>query len=86
MKTTQINHAKHCQGRQTYSEFVESQMKIKTPESVTNIPAVTRQAEIEQDERDIQRIRRHKEIGLRLMFMFGIPALVVFLAWALGGQ
>jgi hypothetical protein len=45
-----------------------------------------RHSEIEQDERDVQRIRDMKSIGLPLMFMFALPALVVFLAYALGGR
>lgn len=44
-----------------------------------------RHSEIEQDERDVQKIRDMNRIGLYLMFMFGIPALVVFLAYAFGG-
>ena len=45
-----------------------------------------RHSEIEQDERDIESMRRHKRIGLYLMFFFGLPALVVFLSFAFGGN
>ena len=44
-----------------------------------------RHSEIEQ-ERDIESMKRHKRIGLYLTFFFGLPALVVFLSFALGGN